>query len=135
LCRSTLLSAARDRAGFTLIEVVVTLAVIAAVLVPIGSLVGVSVRGTQALENHLALIEAARTVATGLPGRDSLKPGTLTGQTAGQNWRVDVRPFSGVLDAQTPSIWQPLTVSIAVQTPGGTNIRITTVRLRRGSSG
>jgi general secretion pathway protein I len=135
LCRSTPLKAARDCAGFTLIEVVVSLAVVAVMLVSIGSLVGVSVRGTNALDSHLALIGTARTLATGLPGRDSLKPGALSGQIAGQRWRVEMQPFSGSLDAQTPTNWLPLTVSIAVQAQDGTSIKITTVRLRRGSSG
>jgi general secretion pathway protein I len=135
LCRSTPPDAARDCAGFTLIEVVVTLAVIAAILVSIGSLVSVSVRGTHALDSRLALIAAARTIVTGLPSRDSLKPGSLSGQTAGQSWRVDVRRFSGTLDAQTSTRWLPLIVSIAMQAPDGTRLTITTLRLRRGAPG
>jgi general secretion pathway protein I len=135
LCRSTPPDAARDCAGFTLIEVVVTLAVIAAILVSIGSLVGVSVRGTHMLDSRVALIGAARGIAAGLPGRDSLKPGSLSGQTGGQSWRVDVRRYSGTLDAQTQTQWLPLTVSIAVQAPDGTSLSITTLRLRRGTAG
>jgi general secretion pathway protein I len=118
-----------------LIEVVVTLAVIAAILTSIGSLVSVTVRGVHALDSHVALIEAARTIETGLPGRDGLKPGSLSGQTGGQSWRVDVRQFSGALDAQTQTLWLPLTVSIAVQAPDGTSLKITTLRLRRGTAG
>jgi general secretion pathway protein I len=135
LCRSTPPDTARDCAGFTLIEVVVTLAVIAAILASIGSLVSVSVRGTHALDNRLALIAAARTIEAGLPGRDSLTPGSLSGQTAGQSWRVDVRRFSGTLDAQTSTQWLPLIVSIAMRAPDGTSLTITTLRLRRGAPG
>lgn len=135
MCRSTPPDPVRNCAGFTLIEVVVTLAVIAAMLVSIGSLVGVSVRGSHALDSHVALVGAVRTIAAGLPGRDALKPGSLSGQSGGRNWRVDVRRFSGILDAQTPTIWLPLTVSIAVQAQDGTSLSITTVRLRRGAPG
>ena len=135
LCRSTPLDAARDCAGFTLIEVVVTLAVIAAILTSIGSLVSVTVRGVHALDSHVALIEAARSIETALPGRDGLTPGSLSGQTGGQSWRVDVRRFSGTLDAQTPTLWLPLIVSVAVQAPDGTSLSITTLRLRRGTAG
>jgi general secretion pathway protein I len=138
LCRSTPPpDAVRDCAGFTLIEVVVTLAVIAAILTSIGSLVSVTVRGVHALDSRVALIEAARSIATGLPGRDSLTPGSLSGQTGGQSWRVDVRRFSGTLDAQTQTqtLWLPLTVSIAVQAPDGTSLKVTTLRLRRGTAG
>ena len=135
MCRLMSPKRARGSAGFTLIEVVVTLAVIAALLVSIGSLVGVSVRGTHALESHLALVETARMIETGLPDRNSLKTGTLSGETAGQRWRVDVGPFSGSLDSQTPTQWQPLTATITVQAPDGTSLRITTLRLRREPPG
>src|SRR5271169_6005232 len=118
-------------AGFTLIEVVVTLAVISIILVSIGSLVRATVRGTHALDDHLVLVETARVIESGLPDRDSLTTGTISGESAGQSWRVDVEPFSGELDAQSRTPWVPLTVSITVQTPGGTSIRVTTLRLSR----
>lgn len=110
---------------------VVTLAVIAVMLVSIGSLVGATVRGTHALDDHLVLTETVRAIESGLPDRDSLTPGTISGETAGQSWRVDVEPFSGGLDAQSPTPWVPLAVSITVQTPGGTSLRVTTLRLSR----
>jgi len=121
-------------AGFTLIEVVVTLAVMAAILVSIASLVGVTVRGTHALEDHLVLVEAARAIETGLPDRNSLATGTISGERDGQRWRVDVQPFSDGLDAKSRTPWVPLTVAITVQTPGGTSLRVTTLRLSRGAS-
>ena len=135
MCRLTSSKPARGSAGFTLIEVVVTMAVIAAILLSIGSLVSVAVRGTHALDDHLVLVETARAIEAGLPDRNSLTVGTLSGETDGQLWRVDVRPFPGELDAQTPTRWVPLTASITVQTPDGTSLRITTVRLGRRPSG
>jgi len=111
--------------------VVVTLAVIAAILLSIGSLVRVAVRGTQALDDHLVLVEAARAIEAGLPDRDNLTVGTLSGERDGQLWRVDVLPFPGALDAQAKTPWVPLTASVTVQTPGGTRLKITTVRLSR----
>ena len=78
MCRLTSSKPARGSAGFTLIEVVVTLAVIAAILLSIGSLVSVAVRGTHALDDHLVLVETARAIEAGLPDRDSLTVGTLS---------------------------------------------------------
>src|SRR6185369_3226286 len=124
----------RYRDGFTLIEVVVTLAVIAAVLLSIGSLVTVAVRGAHSLDDHIVLVETARAIESALPNRDNLKPGTSSGERDGQLWRLDVRPFPGALDAQERSAWVPLNVAIAVQTPGGTTYRIDTVRLARKSA-
>ena len=135
MCRLTPSEPARGSAGFTLIEVVVTLAVIAIILLSVGSLVSVAVRGTHALDDHLVLVETARAIEVGLPDRNSLTVGTLSGERDGQFWRVDVQPFPGVLDAQTNTPWVPLTASITVQTPSGTSFNITTVRLGRRPSG
>ncbi len=135
MCRLTSSKPARHEAGFTLIEVVVTLAVIAAILLSVGSLVRVAVRGTHALDDHLVLVETARAIEAGLPGRDALTVGTSSGERDGQRWRVDVQPFAGELDAQAKSPWVPLTASITVQTPGGTSLKVTTVRLGRRPAG
>jgi len=115
--------------------VVVTLAVIAAILLSVGSLVSVTVRGTHALDDHLVLVETARAIEVGLPDRNGLTVGTLSGERDGQLWRVDVQPFPGALDAQARTPWVPLTASITVQTPSGTKFSITTVRLGRRPSG
>ena len=135
MCHLTSSKPAHGSAGFTLIEVVVTLAVIAAILLSVGSLVSVTVRGTHALDDHLVLVETARAIEAGLPDRNRLAIGTLSGESAGQLWRVDVQPFPGALDAQSLTPWVPLTASITVQTPDGTRFSVTTVRLARRPSG
>ena len=135
MCSLTPSKPARGSDGFTLIEAVVTLAVIAAILLWVGSLVSVAVRGTRALDDHLVLVETARAIEVGLPDRKSLTVGTLSGERGGQFWRVDVQPFPGALEAQASTPWVPLTVSITVQTPSGTRLNITTVRLGRRPSG
>jgi general secretion pathway protein I len=134
LWRLTCSNPARGAAGFTLIEVVVTLAVIAAILASIGSLVSVTVRATHALDDHLVLVERARAIEAGLPDRNTLAVGTMSGETDGQRWRVDVQPFGGQLDAQATSPWVPLTAAITAQTPDGRRLIVTTVRLGRKPS-
>ena len=120
------------QAGFTLIEVLVALAVVAVSLAAIGSLMATTVRGMRSLDSRLALIETARMIETGLPDRDQLKVGSLTGEVADHRWRVDVVPFlTGNVAAQQANPWVPQTVIIRVQSPGGSIIQIDTVRLRR----
>ena len=131
MCRLTPHKQATDTAGFTLIEVVVTLAVIATILLSIGSLVSVAVRGTHALDDHLVLVETARGIEAGLPERDALHAGTMSGERDGQRWRVDVRPFPVESTTKSESPWMPLTASITVMTPDGTSLNITTLRLGR----
>jgi general secretion pathway protein I len=122
----------RSQAGFTLIEVLVALAVVAVALTAIGSLVATSVRGTGWLDRRLALIETARMIETGLPDRDQLKVGNFSGELADHRWRVDVLPFlTGPVPAQQANPWVPQTVVIRVQSPSGGILQIDTVRLRR----
>src|SRR5215475_10660792 len=74
--------------GFTLLEVLVALAIVAIGLASIGSLVANSVRGVQSIEGHLTRLETARAVMAALPDRDQLESGTLTGTIADHSWQV-----------------------------------------------
>ena len=123
----------RNEAGFTLIEALVALVVVAVSLTAIGSLVATNIRGTRALDQRLALVETTRTIVTDLPDRARLVPGTLAGEYAEFRWRVDVIPFvANFIDPRQPTPWVPQTVVVRVQAPGGRVLRIDTVRLRRG---
>jgi general secretion pathway protein I len=119
-------------AGFTLIEVLVAIAVVAITLAAIGSLTATSSRGVRKLEQHLALVETARTVASTLPARDQPMPAALAGEIYSHRWRVDALPYTGGGIAAVPdSPWVPQTLKIRVQSPTGAVIGIETVRLQR----
>lgn len=122
----------RSSAGFTLIEVLVALAVIAASLSAIGALVAVSMRGAQSIDRRLMFRETLRALVTSLPDRRDLDAGSATGVSAGYNWRLDIAPFTATFvdpKAQTP--WQPEAIVITVRSPSGQQLQINTVRLRR----
>jgi len=122
----------RGSAGFTIIEVLVALAVVAASLAAIGSLIATTVRGTRSLEQHLALVETARAIETGMPKREQLTVGNLSGEISGHRWRIDVLPFSvGGIGATEESPWVPRTIVIRVQSPTGAVLQLNTVRLQR----
>jgi general secretion pathway protein I len=120
------------RAGFTMIEALVTLAVIAIVLTAIGLVVSANIRGTQMVAERLTLIETGRALLTALPGRNELAAGDTTGELANNRWRLDVLPFSAdFVDTSQPTPWVPQTVVLRLQSPNGEILRIDTVRLRR----
>jgi general secretion pathway protein I len=118
--------------GFTLVEVLVALAVIAILLASIGSLIAGSVRGARSLDQHFALVEIARAIETGLPNRSDLKVGRLSGEVSGHRWTVDVLPFiANNVDSRLPTPWVPQALVIGVQSPEGPILQVNTVRLRR----
>jgi general secretion pathway protein I len=118
--------------GFTLIEVVVALGVVAIVLTAIGTVTTVSSRGTRSLEQHLALMETTRIVASTLPRNSQSNLDGLTGEILGHRWRISLVPFvgSGIYHAPD-SQWVPQTVVVRVRGPSGAVTGFETVRLQR----
>jgi general secretion pathway protein I len=116
--------------GFTLIEALVALAIIATVLSTIGSVIGTTVRGTRTIDQRLSLIGAAETLLATLPARNLLRPGRQSGELSGHRWRIDVAPLSlAPEDVPQTSRFVPLAVNMRMQAPGGPAIQVTTVRL------
>jgi general secretion pathway protein I len=118
-----------------MIEALVALALVAVVLTAIGSLVASAGNGTRTLEQHLALVETARLVATSIPRREELSLGNLAGEVLGHRWRADVSPFFGGGSAPVPdSPWIPQGVLLQVQSPSGAILAIEAVRLQKRPS-
>ena len=115
--------------GFTLIEALVALAIIAAVLGSIGGVIATTVQGTRAIDQKLALSGAAETMLAGLPARNALKVGRQSGALAGHRWRIDVAPITAAAADAPASRFVPLAVNMRMQGPGGAQIQVTTVRL------
>ena len=126
-------SSCNGEAGFTLIEALVALAIIAIVLGSIGTVIATTVKGTRAIDHKLALSGAAETLLSTLPARSLLKAGRQSGDLAGHRWRLDVAP-TNVGEIPPDARFVPLTVNLRLQAPGGPAMQLTTVRLvPRGS--
>jgi general secretion pathway protein I len=122
----------RPDAGFTILEVLIALAIVAVSIVAIGSVMSTNSRGVTALENHVALVETAQTVlATGIPERKELAPGTKGGQLRNYRWEVDVSPIGGDWEPSKDSKveWMPELVKVHVRSPTGAQLDLSTVRL------
>jgi general secretion pathway protein I len=123
------------RAGFTLIEALVALAVTAASLAAIGLLMAGNIRGSGRIEQHLGLVETLRAVETGLPDRTSLSAGNLSDEMHGQAWSVDIAPFPGdFVNPRAAQFWTPQTIVIKVQSLSGAVLQLETIRLGRRTS-
>jgi general secretion pathway protein I len=117
-------------AGFTLIESLVALSIVAIGLTSIGALVASTVRTTRAIEGKLDRLAAARAVLGALPDRDHLIVGTQSGELAGHRWRLEVSG-AGEATSQQPGSWAPQLVVVSVQSSSAGTVQISTVRLRR----
>jgi general secretion pathway protein I len=119
------------QAGFTIIEVLVALAVVAFCIVSIGSVMSTNARGVRSLEQHVALMQIARSVmAMGIPPRAELGPGVLSGELNNHRWQIDIGPLAGDWVVPNADVaWIPQLVKIQVQSPAGGAFELRTVRL------
>lgn len=127
-----MVKAERESAGFTLIEVLISLAIIGFVIASLSTLIGTSARGTRSIEAHLRRLEAAREIVTALPSRDQLIPGRYWGELGDSEWRIEITPFARPeTPANVQSAWVPQKVTVSIQRSGQPAMRIETVRLHR----
>jgi general secretion pathway protein I len=122
-------------AGFTLIEVLVAVVVVAALLGAIGGVIATTVKGTRSIDARLSLIQIAHRILAALPDRDALQPGTSqTGVSENYSWRIDVAPFATQLrNSNESKRWIPLAVTLRLQLTDGPVLRLDTIRLVRRS--
>jgi general secretion pathway protein I len=128
--------ATEDReGGFTLIEVLVALAIVAVSLVAIGAVVSTNMRGVGLIEQHAALIAAEQAaLASAIPDHDQIAPGTLEGGTGAERWRVQVAPLGAGWDvAAGKAGWVPELVTLRLRSASGAIVELRTVRLARGA--
>jgi general secretion pathway protein I len=126
-----ILSDRRSQGGFTMIEAVVALALVAFMLAAIGSLFASGMIGARTLEQRVALVETARLVATSFPRRRELQTDDFAGEVFGHRWQIRVTPFLGGGQAILDSPWIPQNVIVRVQSPSGAIMSIETITLQR----
>jgi general secretion pathway protein I len=123
-------SEADGAGGFTVIEAVVALALVAVLLSAIGSLVATNSRGVRGLEQHVALMETARLIATGLPRNGEPLPDELAGSVSGYRWQMRLSPFADQDGAVPDSRFAPVRIELVVRSPSGATVSFETVRLQ-----
>lgn len=110
-----------------MIEAVVALALVSIVVAAIGSLVARNVRGAQ---QHTALMQTARLIASRLPQGGQPLPAELAGREAGYRWQMRISPFVDDETAVADSPFIPRRIELRVQSPTGAIVSLETVRLQ-----
>src|ERR1700682_1314820 len=120
----------RGTAGFTLIEVLVAIAVLAVVLGAIGAVCATTVRPIRSVDRRLPLLETAQSLIASLPTRDAMQPGTQSGTSGEFHWSIDAVLLhrNGPDDAKAAK-WMALAITVRVQGSEGPPVRLDTVRL------
>ena len=116
-------------AGFTLIEALVALAIIAAVLGTIGTVIASTVKSTRVIDQRLALAGTAESLLAELPARGLLKVGRQSGELAGSRWRIDVTPMKVPGGAPATDRFMPMAVNLRLERADGASLQVTTVKL------
>lgn len=117
-------------AGFTLIEALAALGVMAAGLAAIGALANSSLRAGLYAERRLTAVDSARKIIAGLPKRGALPFGRSTGSLDGSQWRIDSAPVA-TAGAAAGSMWAPQSIVLLARSPSGAMIEIDTIQLRK----
>ena len=122
-----------NEAGFTIIEVLIALAIVAVSIVAIGSVMATNMRGVGSMERHVALMQTARAVMTSeIAPHADLASGTSSGRISDYRWQIDVSPLGD--DWVVPGAdvaWTPELVKVRVRSPSGAAVDVATVRLMR----
>lgn len=119
-------------AGFTLVEALAALTVMAIAMTAIGALANSSMHASLYVGRHLAEIETARKIIAGMPSRKDLAEASLTGILDNHQWRIDSAPFPNTLvPPGAPTVWEPQRLALRVLSPSGATVEIDTVRLKK----
>jgi len=122
-----------SESGFTMIEAVIALAVVAVVLAAIGSLVASNARGVQFVDDHVALMQTARLIASGIPRNGERFPRDTTGEVDGYRWQMRISPFQLIGNETPDAPFSPKRIELRVWSPAGTTVLLETVRLQNRS--
>ncbi len=120
------------RAGFTLIEPLISILIVAISLGSIGMLAASSLEAGRRIERRWANVESARAIMTGLPPRSALETGVSNGRFGDRRWRLETAPYRvDFIDPNSASPWSARAIILSVQDPDGSILRVDSVRLSR----
>ena len=114
-------------AGFTLMEALAALTVLAASLGALAELTHQTARKVHFAERRIELVATARKALAAAPADGAIAEGVTQGELNGERWTMTVSPYP----TESASLWEPMLVRIEVRNGEGERVEVDTVRLRR----
>jgi general secretion pathway protein I len=121
----------KDEAGFTLIETLIALAILALMLASVGGAIATAVKGTRTIDQRVAIAAASDTLLAEFVAQRSLVPGRQSGEIAGSRWQADISPAEGTVAGT--GRWARLLITLRMQGQNGQSVRFSTIRLVPGA--
>lgn len=123
---------ARCDEGYTLIEALVSLAILSGAVVMALNIFATSLNGIKRVEARQALLDQVQQQIASLSHQSDLVTGTRHGRDGNMRWTLDVTPLVGV-DRYPESIMRPFRITAREVGPDGTPGRVIldTVLIRR----
>ena len=119
-----------DEAGFTLVEVLVALAVCGALVAAMSPVFGWNIMQSRQAATRLSMAAAERSLLEALPGRGQLKTGLASGTLGDISWRMNVLPMRAS-EQGIETNWLPYRINVQMVGPDGITGGFETIRLGR----
>ena len=119
-------------AGFTLLEALIAIVILALSLSALLSLYSTGLRGINVIAGQLRARLLAQSVMAELSYDRALRPGTLEGRFDQFAWTLSVTPFEdGDADPRQPGPWTMHQLDLTVSWPVGRRFELQTLRMLR----
>lgn len=116
------------RAGFTLLEVLIALTILAVSVGVLFTSFSMTANGTRITHSDVEIASVAQSVLARVGIDIPLRPGEQSGKFGGLDWVVTIAPYAGDADASAVSVI-PLAVSLKIQKSGVDALSLKTLRL------
>jgi general secretion pathway protein I len=116
------------RAGFTLLEVLIALTILAVSVGVLFTSFSMTANGTRIAHSDVEIASAAQSVLARVGVDIPLRAGEQSGRVGELDWIVTIAPYAGHADASALSV-VPLEVSLKIQKGGADALSLKTLRL------
>jgi general secretion pathway protein I len=123
----------RGSAGFTLLEVLVAVVILALSLSALMSAFGTGVRGLSTIDNHLRARLLAQSLLAEWSQHRALRPGQIRGSSDRFAWAISVTPLDEISGAALSrgDQWKLHELKVAVSWSPGRQVELSTLRILR----